>query len=109
MSEAAATKNETSHPRLQDLPLTERLAAFCIATRAEDLPAAALESAQQLILDTIGVALLASSHKIGRLITAQAKELGAHAQTASVLFCARSSKLFAPPDHPLPTRLATRG
>ena len=85
MSEAAATKNETSHPRLQDLPLTERLASFCIATRAEDLPAAALESARQLILDTIGVALLASSHKIGRLITAQAKELGAHAQTASVL------------------------
>jgi 2-methylcitrate dehydratase PrpD len=85
MLKDAATKNETSRSRLQDLPLTARLASFCIATHAEDLPGAALESARQLILDTIGVALLAASHKIGRLITAQAKELGAYAQTASVL------------------------
>jgi 2-methylcitrate dehydratase PrpD len=67
------------------MPLTERLASFCIATRAEELPPAALESARQLILDTIGVALLASSRKIGRLITAHARELGGHAPTASVL------------------------
>ncbi len=64
--------------------LTEKLASFCVATRAEDLPAAALESARQLILDTIGVALLASTHKIGRLISAHAAEFGGHAQTASV-------------------------
>ena len=69
----------------RQIGLTERLAAFCIATPAEDLPPAAVESARQLILDTIGVALLASSHKIGRLITAHARELGAHAPTASVL------------------------
>ncbi len=64
--------------------LTEKLASFCVATRAEDLPAAALESARQLILDTIGVALLASTHKIGRLISAHAAEFGGHAPTASV-------------------------
>ncbi len=64
--------------------LTEKLASFCVTTRAEDLPAATLESARQLILDTIGVSLLASTHKIGRLISAQAAELGGHAQTASV-------------------------
>jgi 2-methylcitrate dehydratase PrpD len=85
MLKAAATKNETSRSPLQDLPLTARLASFCIATHAEDLPAAALESARQLILDTIGVALLASSHRIGRLITAHARELGGHAPAASVL------------------------
>src|SRR5262249_10525341 len=65
--------------------LTETLASFCIITRAQALPAAALESARQLILDTIGVALLASTHRIGRLISAQAAELGSSAQTASVL------------------------
>src|SRR6266566_528444 len=64
--------------------LTQKLASFCVATRPEDLPAATLESARQLILDTIGVSLLASTHKIGRLISAQAAELGGHAQTASV-------------------------
>ena len=40
--------------------------------------------ARQLILDTIGVSLLASTHKIGRLISAQAAELGGHVQMASV-------------------------
>ena len=81
----AATKHETSQVRPHESRLTERLASFCIATPAEGLPPAAVESARQLILDTIGVALLASSHKIGRLITAHARELGAHAPTASVL------------------------
>jgi 2-methylcitrate dehydratase PrpD len=66
-------------------PLTQTLASFCVATRADDLPAAALDSARQLILDTLGVALLASTHRIGRLITAQAKELGGEMPTASVL------------------------
>jgi hypothetical protein len=37
-----------------------------------------------LILDTIGVSLLASTHKIGRLISAQAAEFGGHVQMASV-------------------------
>src|SRR6266581_1347622 len=64
--------------------LTEKLASFCVTTCADDLPAAALESGRQLILDTIGVSLLASTHKIGRLISAQAAELGGHAQHASV-------------------------
>jgi 2-methylcitrate dehydratase PrpD len=64
--------------------LTERLASFCIATRAQDLPAAVLESGRQLILDTIGVALLASTHKVGRLISAQAAALGGHAPVASI-------------------------
>jgi len=78
--------------------LTEKLASFCVATRAEDLPAAAQESGRQLILDTIGVSLLASTHKIGRLISAQAAELGGYTQTASVFgagvrpaFCRRST------------------
>jgi len=64
--------------------LTERIASFCITTRAKDLPGTALSSARQLILDTIGVALLASTHRIGRLISAQAAELGGPAQSASV-------------------------
>jgi 2-methylcitrate dehydratase PrpD len=64
--------------------LTEKLASFCIATRAQDLPTAVLESGRQLILDTIGVALLASTHKVGRLISAQAAALGGHAPLASV-------------------------
>jgi 2-methylcitrate dehydratase PrpD len=66
-------------------PLTATLASFCIATRAEALPPAALESARQLILDTIGVALLASTHKIGRLITAHAHELGGSTPAAGVI------------------------
>jgi 2-methylcitrate dehydratase PrpD len=94
MSNAAATKSANSRPQLQNLPLTATLASFCIATRAEDLPAAALESARQLILDTIGVALLASSHRVGALITAHARELGGHAPTASVL--GRSNLKVAP-------------
>jgi 2-methylcitrate dehydratase PrpD len=85
MSTAAAKKDETARSRLQDLPLTATLASFCISTRTEELPAAALESARRLILDTIGVALLASSRRIGRLITAHARELGANTPTASVL------------------------
>jgi len=80
VSKGAGATNE-----LSGLPLTATLASFGIAARAEDLPAAALESARQLILDTIGVALLASSHRIGRLITAHARALGGHAPTASVL------------------------
>ena len=64
--------------------LTEKLASFCVTTRAQDLPAAALECGRQLILDTIGVSLLASTHRIGRLISAQAAELGGHAPVASV-------------------------
>src|SRR5262249_21532447 len=64
--------------------LTHQLASFCLTTRAENLPAAALDSARQLILDTIGVALLASTHKVGRLISAQVAELGGSARTASV-------------------------
>ena len=67
------------------MPLTAMLASFCITTRAEDLPPAAVESARQLILDTLGVALLASTHKIGRLITAHARELGGSTPAASVI------------------------
>src|SRR5262249_60972451 len=69
---------------IQAHKLTERLASFCITTPAEDLPAAALHSARALILDTVGVALLASTHRIGRLISSQAGELGGDVQRASV-------------------------
>ena len=64
--------------------LTEKLASFCVTTRAQDLPAAALVSGRQLILDTIGVSLLASTHEVGRLISAHAAALGGHAPVASV-------------------------
>jgi len=64
--------------------LTEMLASFCITTPAANLPAAALASARALILDTVGVALLASTHRIGRLISSQAGELGGDVQRASV-------------------------
>ena len=71
-------------PSIHTHKLTEKLASFSITTRADDLPSATLESARQLILDTIGVSLLASTHKIGRLISAQAAEFGGHVQMASV-------------------------
>src|SRR5437016_2854193 len=64
--------------------LTQRLASFSIETRFEDIPGAALESARALILDTLGVALLASTHEAGRLISAHAAELGAYCRTASI-------------------------
>src|SRR6478735_2106475 len=87
---APRSENVTLHSLVHDPPsihthkLTEKLASFSITTRADDLPSATLESARQLILDTIGVSLLASTHKIGRLISAQAAELGGPVQTASV-------------------------
>ena len=64
--------------------LTGMLASFCVTTRSGDVPAAALDSARWLILDTIGVALLASTHRIGRLISAHAAALGDQTPVASV-------------------------
>ena len=66
-------------------PLTAILAKFCIETSANAVPAAALNSGRQLILDTIGVSLLASTHAIGRLISKQAATLGGHGPVASVI------------------------
>jgi 2-methylcitrate dehydratase PrpD len=83
-------KISLSQPPDQDLSsicahgLTEKLASFCITTRTQDLPVAALDSGRQLILDTIGVSLAASTSKVGRLIRAHAAELGGHAPVASV-------------------------
>jgi 2-methylcitrate dehydratase PrpD len=64
--------------------LTQRIASFCATTGFEQIPTIALESAKSLVLDTIGVSLLASTHGVGKLITAHAAELGAYSPTASI-------------------------
>ena len=88
---------DTTGDAIHAHPLTERLARFVIETPYERIPAAARESARQLLLDTIGVSLLASTHKIGKLISAHAKTLGSHAATASVFGASnlKTSAIFA--------------
>lgn len=66
-------------------PLTQRLAAFVIETRSQTLAPAALEHGRQLILDTLGVSLLASRHRVGQLIRSHASMMGGHRRVASVL------------------------
>ncbi len=78
------TTRDAASPDIHAHPLTRLMAAFVLETQASDIPAAAMLSGRQLILDTIGVSLLASTHRIGKLISAQAKALGGHAPVASV-------------------------
>lgn len=80
---------EDAAPPIHAFKLTETLASFAVATRTEDLPATALEHARQLILDTIGVALLASAHRVGQVITAHAAEWGREPPSASILGAGR--------------------
>ena len=74
-----------SDPNLVGSRLTARLAAFVAETPASKLPATTIESSKQLILDTIGVALAASSRPIGKVITQHVKKAGALPAVASVI------------------------
>ena len=81
MSGAEGTQTSPIHA----FPLTQKLASFVVETAFGDIPATALEHGRQLILDTLGVSLLASRHLIGELIRSHASMLGGHRRTASVL------------------------
>jgi 2-methylcitrate dehydratase PrpD len=65
-------------------PLTQRLAAFVAETPA--IPLTTVEPAKSVILDTIGVALAATSRPIGRIISRHAAMTGTPA-SATVLGC----------------------
>jgi 2-methylcitrate dehydratase PrpD len=64
-------------------PLTEMLASFVAETA--DVPAAAVEPAKNLILDTIGVALAAAGRSIGQIINRHVLEAPGTPATATVL------------------------
>lgn len=74
-----------SEMTVESWKLTERLTSFTVETRASDVPPSAINSAKQLILDTIGVALAASTRRIGKIITLQAAEENAASCAASVI------------------------
>jgi 2-methylcitrate dehydratase PrpD len=56
------------HEALAVTPLTDILAGFVVETPGANLPAAAIDAAKDLILDTIGVALAAAPRPIGKTI-----------------------------------------
>ena len=62
--------------KLQDLPLTRETAHFVATAPFGQFPDTAREGIKIVILDTIGVALAAAPHKVGRLVTAFATEAG---------------------------------
>jgi 2-methylcitrate dehydratase PrpD len=66
-------------------PLTDILAAFVAATPATDVPAATVEPAKNVILDTVGVALAAAGRPVGRIITEHVTQAPGTPATASVL------------------------
>ena len=66
-------------------PLTDILAAFVAETPATDVPAATVEPAKNVILDTIGVALAAAGRPIGRIITEHVTQAPGTPATATVL------------------------
>lgn len=78
---------EASHRESIDLEganLTQRLVEFVIETPSSKIPTAAKSSARRLILDTIGVALLASTHPVGELVTRHADALSGRERSSSV-------------------------
>jgi 2-methylcitrate dehydratase PrpD len=60
---------------LEETRLTDRLVTLVADTKFEDLPPATLVSAKQLILDTIGVSLTASTHEVGKIISQYALDM----------------------------------
>lgn len=70
---------------LDAAPLTALLARFVAETPRARIPEATVESAKDLILDTIGVALAAAPRPIGRTIIAHAAAHGGAPAVATVL------------------------
>jgi 2-methylcitrate dehydratase PrpD len=56
--------------------LTEKLAAFAVSTRYEDLPAAVIRDAKYLLLDSIGCAIGGVTTDPGKMVVALAQRLG---------------------------------
>lgn len=78
---------------LAESHLTDKLVSFAAQTSMADLPSSTLESAKFLILDTIGVALAASSRPVGRIIARHVAATTGLPATATVL----GAKLRASP------------
>jgi 2-methylcitrate dehydratase PrpD len=70
---------------LEDTHITDKLVSFAVGTAAADLPPATLEAGKYLIVDTIGVALAASSRPIGRIISKYVASATGMPPTATVL------------------------
>lgn len=71
-----------------DAEVTSRIVTFVRETRLTDMPAVALEQAKLLILDTLGISLAATSHKIGEIIAAHSNEAIAY-EEATIIGCKR--------------------
>jgi 2-methylcitrate dehydratase PrpD len=67
------------------LPLTDILASFVADTPSDAITTAAEEPAKLVILDTIGVALAASTRSIGKIVVRHVVENAGAAATATVL------------------------
>ncbi len=66
-------------------PLTDCLASFVAGTPSEVIATAAVEPAKNVILDTIGVALAASTRSIGKIVVRHVAENAGATATATVL------------------------
>jgi 2-methylcitrate dehydratase PrpD len=66
------------------LDVTGRIVAFARETQLADVSATAVIQAKWLILDTLGVSLAATTHKIGEIIAAHAAETPSHAQATII-------------------------
>ena len=67
------------------LPLTDRLATFVAGTPSQAIMAAVVEPAKNLILDTLGVALAASTRSIGKIVVRHVAQNAGASATATVL------------------------
>jgi 2-methylcitrate dehydratase PrpD len=76
-------------------PHTATLATFAVETKSADIPPAAIEAAKRVILDTVGVALAASSRHIGHVITDHAAANPGSPATATIL--GSGGKKVSPP------------
>jgi 2-methylcitrate dehydratase PrpD len=77
-------------------PLTDCLASFVAGTPSEAIPTAAVEPAKNVILDTIGVALAASTRSIGKIIVRHVAENTGATTTAAATVLGAGIKASAP-------------
>jgi 2-methylcitrate dehydratase PrpD len=77
----------------EDANMTGRMIAFLQETALAAVPAVALVQAKLLILDTIGVALAATTHPIGAIIADHAGEVETRAEATII---GRSQRVTAP-------------
>ncbi len=76
---------EIARSNVERPPLTDAIVRFGLETRFEDIPAEVLTLAKQLILDTIGVTLAASTRPIGKIITRRVIETSGRPKVATVI------------------------